>query len=363
KKMLGMSNQLALAMGVDSVRVARDKGWVNVEVTLPRQLVKVLKAEHLKQKGGTWVTLGRTPAGLPVSVNLAGTRTCQTLIAGTTGCGKTFTQLLIAWALAKGQSPDKTRLILIDGKGGVKWRGFTREAHLAHPIISTAQEGAEALGRALAELGRRKDTGQCEPRIFILIDEVRELLELDDSGAIAAALARLTTMGRELGLHVIMSTQHPNVKSVGESVTKANLVMRIAGRATNSQAAYAATGVKGSGAEGLAGNGDMLVCVAGRVIRVQVGLLKHKELFDLERTEETARLDFSDYDLNHVLDVAPACTPEQMAVALINPKVRYLKRTLSVGQGKAGPIAKFAKQVLAALGDRGYSVYPVPRTL
>jgi len=357
KKVVGLEEQLALAMHVEHVRVARHLGYVDVEVALPRGLRRALPVRALSPKGGTWATLGQTPTGTQVHVNLAGTNTCQTLIAGMTGSGKTVAQQLVAWMLAQGETPDRMRYILIDGKGGVTWHGFRREAHLAHPVIGDVGEGAMALTWLLVELDRRKEQGRTSPRIFVIVDEVKELLDGPGGDAIAEAIARLTAVGRELGVHCVLSTQHPTAASVGSGIAKANLPLRIAGRAADGTAAYVATGIRGSGAELLEGKGDFLVIVGGTAHRVQIARVSDREIYQLPRAEHTPRLDLGDYDLDRVLDVVddlPA--PEDVAVAMVDPRIRQVKDALGVGQRKARLAAAFARRVLEKLDSLGRMV-------
>lgn len=135
KKALSLSEQLALTMSVSSVRVARHLGLVDVEIALPKSFHKALPVNTLRRKGNTWISLGQTATGAPVHVNLAGNRTCHTLVSGQTESGKTLTQQLIAWTLATDNDPQTVNLLLIDSKGGASWWGFERAASLAHPII------------------------------------------------------------------------------------------------------------------------------------------------------------------------------------------------------------------------------------
>lgn len=362
-KLTKMDEQLALNMGVGDVRVHRTLGYVDVEITLPKPLRRGLPARVLQQKGGSWVTLGQTPTGTPVRINLAGNRTCHCMIAGETGSGKTFTERFIAWALAQGNEPDQIRLILIDAKGGVKWKEFDREVHLAHPIIGENSEAIAALMWLLAELDHRKRDGRDKPRTFIIIDELAELLTLGGD-PVAEAIARLVKLGREFGIHVIAATQHPQVSEVGSGATKANFVLRLTGLVRDSNAAYLATGVKASGAEKLTGNGDFLLAVAGKVHRLQVGLVSHRDIYKLRRREEIPTLpldEFAAYDPDRVLAMTPAPDPEHVAIALAeqDPSIRWLKETLHVGQDKASIVQQFALSILDKLRERGYSVYPV----
>ena len=369
-KALSLPEQLALTLGVHSVRMARHLGLVDLEVTLPHAFHRPLSVGALQRKGGTWVNLGQTATGTPVHVNLAGNRTCHALISGITGSGKTVAEQLIAWTLATGNEPDSVNLLLIDGKGGRAWWGFQRAAHLAHPPIGDPNEAVAALIWCVAELDRRKTNGQRRPALFVVVDEVRELLDVSDE-PVAEAIRRIAALGRELGMHVILATQHALVDALGGSIAKANLPLRLTGRVVDANAAYVATGVRGSGAEALQGNGDFLLTVAGALHRVQIALVGNREIGRLPRVESTPRLDLGDYDPARVLDVAPKPNiarakpiegfPEAFAYVLATdcgvPTLR--KRYGPMGAKRAARIRDFARTVRAVLADLGYT-YPLP---
>lgn len=363
KKVLTLSEQLALTMSVSSVRVARHLGFVDVEVSLPRSFHRTLPVKALQRKGNTWVNFGQTSTGTPVHVNLAGNRTCHALVSGLTGSGKTITQQLIAWTLATDNDPTAVNLLLIDGKGGAAWWGFEKAASLAHPIIGNPSEAIAALTWCVKELDRRKNDKQRLPRLFIILDEVRELLDVGGD-PVAESVRRIAALGRELGIHIIVATQHALTDAVGGSIAKANLPLRLTGSVTDASAAYVATGVKASGAETLQGNGDFLLTVGGEAHRLQIAMIGNRELGRLPRAEHTPQLDFGDYDLERVLDVtdepkADELEPDQIAVALASGKgITWLTKELGVGSTKARRVREFAQQVQSKLLELGYTIIP-----
>jgi len=368
-KTLSLGEQMALTMSVASVRVARHLGLMDVEVTLPRSFHRPLPVRVLQRKGKTWIALGQTGTGTPVHVNLSGNRTCHALVSGMTGSGKTLTQQLIAWTLATDNDPRAVNLLLIDGKGGSAWWGFERTASLAHPIIGNPSEAVAALTWCVTELDRRKTDRQRLPRLFVIVDEVRELLDVGGE-PVAEAIRRVAALGRELGMHIIVATQHALTDAVGGSIAKANLPLRLTGCVVNSQAAYVATGVKSSGAETLQGNGDFLLTVAGEVHRLQIALLQNRDLGRLPRTEATPRLDFGDCDPVRVLEMTERPTQKPIeedyaavAYALATAcGVRTLRKQFGpMGTDRARRVRDFAHTLRAQLADLGYC-YPLPVT-
>jgi S-DNA-T family DNA segregation ATPase FtsK/SpoIIIE len=370
-KTLGLAEQLAMTMSVQSVRVARHLGHIDVEVALPRAFHRHLPAKSMKRKGGTWVALGQTAAGTPVHVDLTGNRACHALIAGQTGSGKTVTEQLVTWTLAQDNDPDTVRLILIDGKGGSAWWAFDHAAHLAHPIVTDPQEAVIVLAWCLTELDRRKAQRRTSPKLFIVIDEIRELLELGGD-AVATAIQRITALGRELGIHVIAATQYPQVDAVGGSISKANFVLRLAGAVPDANVAYVATGVRKSGAEALQGNGDFLLTVGGGdVYRLQIALVGNREFGLIPRHETTPRLDLNSLDPARVAEVTSGlCTPDDVraddlepdhvAVALAHDRgINWLQDELSIGGNKATRLREFTQAVRNKLRAMNYAITPV----
>lgn len=367
KKTLPLEEQLAMMMSVGAVRVARNLGEVDVEVALPRTFHRSLSVSTLEQRGGAWITLGQTPAGRPVYVNLDGTRSAHILVSGQTGSGKTVCEQLIAWTIAQQNRPDEASLLLIDGKGGTRWWGFERAAALAHPVIGDPGEAIAALTWAVVEMDRRKANGQDRPRLVIVLDEVREIIEVGGP-PIAEAIGRIASLGRELGVHIIVATQHALTGAIGGAIAKANLTLRLTGLVTNSNNAYLATGVKDSGAERLMGNGDFLLSFGDEVYRLQVAMPRPRDIGKLVQSPEPPRIDFGTHDTGRVLDVTPKSKatpldPSEVAFALARgcgiPTIR--EQFKPMGAKRAGRIRDFARAMKDHLADLGYT-YPLPLT-
>jgi S-DNA-T family DNA segregation ATPase FtsK/SpoIIIE len=370
-KVLGLGDSLALNMAAEAVRVGRNLGNIDVEVALPKDLRKSLSPRMLPRKPGTWVTIGQTAVGAPVMVNLASPAACHTLVAGTTGSGKTTAQMLVAWMLARNTDPNGAQMLVIDpAKEGIRWHGFDNEPHLAHPVITDGHQSMRALTWVLAELARRKSQGRSAPALFVIIDELKALLDISADAA-ALATQHISAIGREFGVHLVAATQYPNVQSVGGSITKSNLPLRLTGQVLSSQDAYICTGQQQSGAEKLNGKGDFLITVAGSTHRVQVANIGNREIGRLQRTLEPRTIDFGDYDperIAHLLDLPPdpkqaaMLDPQHVAVALVHGRgVGWLKKTLHVGQKKAQDIRDFAADLRQHIEALGHTLYPIPQ--
>ncbi|WP_140995573.1 FtsK/SpoIIIE domain-containing protein [Arthrobacter agilis] len=145
------------------------------------------------------------------------------LVAGTTGSGKSELLRTLVLGLALNQPPDNLTLLLIDYKGGA---GLGVLTSLPHCVGSLSDLSSESTARALvslrAELRRREalcaDNGAadldelrrtcpalCPPRLVVVIDEFRALI--DDVATAVTDLARIAALGRSLGVHLVLATQ------------------------------------------------------------------------------------------------------------------------------------------------------------
>lgn len=168
----------------------------------------------------------------------------HTLVAGTTGAGKSeLLQTFIA-ALAATIPPSAIQFVLVDFKGGAAFRDC---AALPHTVGLVTDLDAHLTQRALrslsAELTRRErvlaaagasDLDSYEgstpiPRLVIVVDEFAALAkELPD---FVSGLVSIAARGRSLGIHLVLATQRP-----GGAVTpeiRANTSLRIALRVTD----------------------------------------------------------------------------------------------------------------------------------
>jgi len=271
-----LTEEIALALGVQSARLTRQQGMLSLEV--PRtdsRFITLAEIETRLQADATTMralanagtaTLGLDETGAPLLLRLASPDIVHVLIAGTTGSGKTELARTIIASLAHHQKPRDLQLALFDPK----MHGLAPFAHVPHlmfPIVTTSQDTIARASILAAEMERRDRERITRPHIIIVIDELADAMQTCGR-ELEAHLTRLLQRGRSAGISVIACTQKPTAGAIG-SLLKANFPARIVGRVTSAEDARVAAGIGGTGAEKLAGRGDFLLIAVGQMIRFQ----------------------------------------------------------------------------------------------
>lgn len=363
-RLLKMDEGMALALGVESVRLGRTLGEVTAEISLPGRLFSPLPLASLQAGRGSGVALGRSILNRQVGLDLADDGTPHALIAGTTGSGKSVLMRTIVAQLARQMTPAQMGLLLVDGKNRALLP-FADLPHLVHPLITDPSEAAAALAWAVAEMDRRKgQPGEDHALLVVVVDEIAEILIPNGGkdGPAAECLRRLAAVGRELGIHVLLSTQYPNSDVLGGALAKANLPTRLAGHVTDAGASALATGMPGLAANRLAGKGDFLLVAGGNVQRLQVAQPSERDLADLPHGPH-GELDLGsvtpDGALAATANTPDPLTPQQVAWCLAHetPGIGSIKAELGIGSTKAGRLQRYAREIEAALAGYGCAVF------
>ncbi len=283
-RVAALSEEMALRLGTQDVRVSRQGSTIQVEV--PRadpQVVRLLQlCRQLDEVPRQSAILGLDEAGLPLLLRLSSPEVAHVLIAGTTGSGKTALARSMALSLAMYNRLGEVQMVFIDPKG----IGFGPLAasdgsgqglpHLLRPTVSDIHQAIFLLGEMVEEMVRRDRENICEPRVIIFIDEVADLME-QGGRAMDRLMTRLTQRGRSAGLHLIACTQKPLAAVIG-SLTRSNFPVRLVGSVASADDAKVAAGIPGTGAEKLLGRGDFLLVAKGQVTRFQAAYISEQEI-------------------------------------------------------------------------------------
>ncbi|MEE8045935.1 MAG: DNA translocase FtsK, partial [Dehalococcoidia bacterium] len=236
------------------------------QVTL-RSVMDTPEWEAFKETAALPVPLGLGSGGEPVMADLA--RMPHTLVAGSTGSGKSVCMNTIITGLIMSKTPLELRLIMIDPKR-VELTPYQGIPHLYHPVIVESDRAVIVLKSLVDEMmGRFRQLEQAAvkniasynaknaekmPYLVILVDELADLM-LTSAGEVERLLVRLAQLGRATGVHLVVATQRPSVDVV-TGLIKANFPSRIS-FAVMSQV-DSRTILDSVGAEKLLGRGDML---------------------------------------------------------------------------------------------------------
>jgi S-DNA-T family DNA segregation ATPase FtsK/SpoIIIE len=316
-RIVALSDDLAIAMRVPSVRIAPIPGKGAVGVEIPNPIARIVMlgeliepAEWRGLRAALPIALGRDLEGKPVVADLANMP--HLLIAGATGTGKSVTINTIITSLIYRYTPKELRLLLIDPKM-VELSMYNVLPHLRHKVVTNNHDAATALRWAEFEMQRRYELLQANgarnmadfnrkvkegktlrnparpkptlvtisaesadtppeppaeetysegvlPFIVIIIDELADLM-MTVQGEVETPLARLAQKARAIGIHLILATQRPSVNVI-TGLIKANFPCRIAFRVASK--VDSRTILDQNGAEALLGNGDMLFLPPGR---------------------------------------------------------------------------------------------------
>jgi S-DNA-T family DNA segregation ATPase FtsK/SpoIIIE len=315
-----LSDDLALALRTESVRIDRIPGRATVGIEVPNPKPEVIRlrqlvdsSEFVKASSLLTLSLGVDIHGTPIFSDLA--RMPHLLIGGFTGAGKSVGINAMIMSLLYKARPDQVRFILVDPKM-VELGVYKDIPHLMTPIIIDPKKAANALGwavaqmddryRLLASLGVRnleqynqlisdprqlrrlqelrvseenEENGQTFeylPYIVIIIDELADLM-MTSSRAVEESITRLAQKARAVGIHLICATQRPSV-DILTGIIKANFTCRIAYKVRSKFDSR--TILDAIGAEHLLGRGDMLFLPPGssNLVRLHGPFVTEKEI-------------------------------------------------------------------------------------
>ncbi|HVO10105.1 MAG TPA: DNA translocase FtsK [Vicinamibacteria bacterium] len=309
-KIVGLADDLALALEAESIRVDRISGKGNVGIEIPNEARDTIYLREILESDTFRRASGRLTLGLGKAVNGEVWATDLTamphlLIAGSTGTGKSVGLNCMISSILFRSTPDEVRLILIDPKR-LELGVYEDIPHLLTPVVTDAKVASNVLKWAVTEMerrirmlasegvrnieqfnniiraerGARSDESGEELRplhyVVIVIDELADLMMVS-SHEVEESITRLAQMARAVGIHLILATQRPSVDVI-TGLIKANFPSRISFRVA--ARVDSRTILDSIGAEQLLGRGDMLFLPPGsaRLIRVHGAYVTEHEI-------------------------------------------------------------------------------------
>ena len=212
----------------------------------------------------------------------------HTLIAGSTGSGKSVLMQNIVLGIACTNTPEQAKIFLIDPKLGVDYFAFEGMPHLKDGIIDDQNKAVEKLEELVGEMNRRytvlkankvanifdlnkkPDATEHFPLLWIIHDEFAEWMMTESyADAVSSIVSRLGVKARAAGISLVFAAQRPDA-NVMPMQLRANLGNRLVLRVDGEGTSEIALGEKG--AERLLGKGHMSAKLEGEpeIILAQV---------------------------------------------------------------------------------------------
>ncbi|MHB1086337.1 MAG: DNA translocase FtsK [Minisyncoccota bacterium] len=334
-KIVALQSNLELALAASPLRIEAPipgKALVGIEVPNVARttlgMAPLISDEGYTNSAKALLTaLGRTITGLPIFADLA--KMPHTLIAGTTGAGKSVTIHGIIVSLLYRCGPERLRFIMVDPKR-VELTLYNSIPHLLTPVITDPKKAILALKWLAKEMDRRYNILETEkvrdissyhenilgpalekgpkegvplpeamPYIVLIIDELADIMQ-SYPRELESGIVRLAQMSRAVGIHLILSTQRPSVKVI-TGLIKANIPARIALQVSSQ--IDSRTILDMGGAESLLGAGDTLFLSGemSKPVRIQAPYITESEVkriveFIAKANEDTlpSEIDFTD---------------------------------------------------------------------
>ena len=340
-RITGLSDDIALALGAMSVRIAPIPEKVAIGIEVPNKtntmvpIYEVLDSDAFKNsKSKVSFCVGKDITGAPVVGNIG--KMPHLLIAGTTGSGKSVCVNSMLISLLYKSTPEEVRLIMIDPKM-VELGNYNGIPHLLIPVVTDPKKAAGALNWAVGEMERRykvfadnqvrkledfnelmqKKRKQAEqegttsdgfqplPEIVIVIDELADLMMVA-AKEVETSICRIAQKARAAGMYLIVATQRPSADVI-TGIMKANIPSRIA-FAVASQIESRII-LDTTGAEKLIGKGDMLYAPLGegKPQRIQGCFISNDEIENvIEFIKSTGCAEYNEEILEHIEKSAEA---------------------------------------------------------
>jgi S-DNA-T family DNA segregation ATPase FtsK/SpoIIIE len=309
-----LTEDLALALGTESVRIQRIPGKSSLGIEVPndkREIIKlrdIIESERFQSSPSKLTfALGKDVHGGVTITDLAVMP--HLLIAGSTGTGKSVAlNALIASVLYKA-TPEEVKIVLIDPKR-LEFTLYEDIPHLLCPVINDPKKAHVVLNDIVRKMEERyrklqgikvrnidqynthmkqliaekkgrlseeeKAALQPLPYIVIIIDELAELMMVG-AQEVEFLIGRLAQLARAVGIHLVMATQRPSIDVITGTI-KNNFACRIAFRVPSKVDSRII--IDTAGADKLLGQGDMLFLPPNfpRLVRLHCSFISGPEV-------------------------------------------------------------------------------------
>ncbi|MBK9132450.1 MAG: DNA translocase FtsK [Gammaproteobacteria bacterium] len=278
-------SELLTTYGLNVVAIRPEPGLVSLSIERPkRRVIRTPELWARWQPAPSWgnrsLLIGvREDDGELLFLSPGKTHAPHTLIAGSTGSGKSVLMQNIILAIAATNTPGQARIALIDPKQGVDYFAFESLPHLDGTLVVEPDAAIAKLEQLVAEMDARygrlraarcpsldeynKRSSEADrlPVIWVVHDEFAEWMMVDDyKEAVTNIVGRLGVKARAAGIHLVFAAQRPDA-NVMPMQLRANLGNRLILKVDSAGTSEIALGEPG--AEFLLGHGHLLAKLEG----------------------------------------------------------------------------------------------------
>lgn len=278
-------SELLTTYALNVVAIRPEPGLVSLSIERPKRRVITTpelwsRWQPAQEWGNRSLLIGvREDDGNPLFLSPGKEHAPHTLIAGSTGSGKSVLMQNIILAIAATNTPEQAQIVLIDPKQGVDYFAFENLPHLDGALITEPDTAIAKLEQLVEEMNRRyllfrnarspnldeynKQAGGVDrlPVIWVIHDEFAEWMMIDDyKNMVTNIVGRLGVKARAAGIHLVFAAQRPDA-NVMPMQLRANLGNRLILKVDSVGTSEIALGE--SGAEYLLGHGHLLAKLEG----------------------------------------------------------------------------------------------------
>jgi S-DNA-T family DNA segregation ATPase FtsK/SpoIIIE len=271
--------------GLNIISIQPEPGVISIAIERPQREVVDLASvwmrwSPIRSEGNQNIAIGvRENDGTVLFLDPSQKHAPHTLIAGSTGSGKSVLMQNILLGIAATNTSTQAQIILIDPKQGVDYFQFEDLPHLGGGVIVSDQIAVARLQELVLEMDNRYakfkkarannitsynakvEQSQRLPTIWLIHDEFAEWMLIDEyKEAVSTTVQRLGVKARAAGIHLIFAAQRPDA-NVMPMQLRANLGNRLILRVDGEGTSEIALGDKG--AEKLLGKGHLLAKLEG----------------------------------------------------------------------------------------------------
>ncbi len=270
-KALKLSEAVALAANVQNVLAYRQAGQLVYQFQLNPGFWQSYTRADLPTPGA--VGLGESKRAVGFSFDLP-----HSLIAGTSGSGKTEATKSVLVSLMATHEPEALGIVLVNPKRDMP--DFNNAAHLATKPACTPEESRQAVAYVDDQLRQRIEGASTDKVLLLVIDEP-DLVGLE--GATLASVQNIAKVGRSFRVHLMVSTQKPTHKELPKILDQ--LLNRFVGLVSDAGVSATLTGRAGLQAHKLTGQGDFIHIAGPETTRFQVAMATQADFDRLPRAE------------------------------------------------------------------------------